>query len=342
MHDNDARHRASGPLVSASTEPEQFFARLFQSDGPPRALDRDGLHGQTPNESELLWVDLEDPSDELLQEVWDACALPRQALAFADAGTMPEVGQAGDHFWVRCVAINDQREKELMSGTMLVRVAGPNRVVTLHRDRIDFLAGLRRDCRQVTLGSMCAESFVATLLDRQLAGYFQAVSDYEGAIEHLEVEMLDRDVGDNISELQRLRRWASRLRRMLAPHRSVFGVMSRPDFRHSDNTLAARHFVALDTRFERAMDMVENARDLVIGSFELFSSQTALRTNDSMRMLTFVTVITGLLATFVGALGMNFDASFFQFRDGAFWMVVGGLFCFSLGAFALGRARLWF
>ena len=44
------------------------------------------------------------------------------------------------------------------------------------------------------------------------------------------------------------------------------------------------------------MDMVENARDLVVGSFELLSSQTAIKTNNSMRTLTFATVITGILA----------------------------------------------
>ncbi len=331
---------ASTPDVP--TGPDGFFARLFQSDAPPRALDDRLLGAHPPSDSELLWVDLEDPSDELLHQVWQTCGFPDQAMDFVEGGTTPGVGQAGDCFWVRCVAINDQQQKELMSGVVLVCVARPNRVVTLHRGEVEFLSELRHTCREVVLGGMCAESFVATVLDRQLAGYFQAVSDYEGAIEHLEVEMLDRAVGDNIAELQRLRRWASRLRRMLAPHRNVFGVMSRPDFRHSDNTLAARHFVALDTRFERAMDMVENARDLVIGSFELFSSQTALRTSDSMRMLTFVTVITGLMATFVGALGMNFDASFFQLRDGAFWLVIGGLFCFALGAFTLGKARRWF
>ena len=40
---------------------------------------------------------------------------------------------------------------------------------------------------------------------------------------------------------------------------------------------------------------VRDLRELVIGSFELFSNQTALRTNDSMRLLTFVTVVTGVI-----------------------------------------------
>jgi len=109
----------------------------------------------------------------------------------------------------------------------------------------------------------------------------------------------------------------------------LFGALSRPDFRPSESREAERQFFALDTRFERAMDMIENARALVIGSFELFSGQVALRTNGSMRVLTFVNVIAGVLATFVGALGMNFEASLFQPRDAGFWLIVGGLLLFS-------------
>lgn len=95
-------------------------------------------------------------------------------------------------------------------------------------------------------------------------------------------------------------------------------------------------------RFERALDMVENARDQVLGTFELFSNQTALRTNQAMRVLTFVTVVTGLMATIVGALGMNFGTHFFQSDDAGFYGVIAGLVALAAGAFVLGRRQRWF
>ncbi|MGE8280886.1 MAG: CorA family divalent cation transporter, partial [Stenotrophomonas sp.] len=113
-------------------------------------------------------------------------------------------------------------------------------------------------------------------------------------------------------------------------------------FRPSEDRQAERHFVALDTRFERAMDMIENARELVIGSFELFSGQVALRTDGTMRVLTFVTVVAGVLATFVGALGMNFQAGVFESKDVGFWSVVGGLLLFSAAVTVFARRRRWF
>jgi Mg2+ and Co2+ transporter CorA len=328
----------AGPAAGAG-----YHARLYDAEGVSRAVPLEELAALRVSDEQMLWIDLEGADPHLLGDVWRDCGLPGPARAFVMEGTSPEVGQQGEYFWVRCVAVGDTREGHTMSGCVLHCVAGPNRVVSIHRQAIPFIAALREQRNgDVPIGGLSSESFVATLLDRQLGTYFEAVSDYERAIERLEVGILASRAHGSLPELQRLRRWASRMRRMLAPHRSVFGVMSRPDFRPSEGRSADRHFVALDTRFERAMDMVENARELVLGSFELFSSQTALITNDTMRVLTFVTVITGLLATVVGALGMNFDASFFKTQDAGFWWAVGCLAFLTAVALVLGRWRRWY
>lgn len=319
-----------------------FFGRLFRSNAPPRELGLDDINRCAVDEDELLWIDLQAPDPDMLDHVWDVCQLPASARSFLESGTTPAVERENGHFWVRTVPIAPANGRELPSGVLLVCVAGTDKVVSIHAEEIPFLAALREGAHGAVIGSLTSESFVATLLDRQLSGYFEAVNDFECAIEHLESDMSTNDIEANINELQRLRRWASRLRRMLAPHRSVFGALSRPDFRPSESRDAERHFVALDTRFERAMDMIENARELVIGSFELFSGQVALRTNGTMRVLTFVTVLAGVLATFVGALGMNFEASIFKAKDAGFWSIVTGLLIFSIVMILLGRRRRWF
>ena len=90
------------------------------------------------------------------------------------------------------------------------------------------------------------------------------------------------------------------------------------------------------------MDMVENARDLVVGSFELFSSQTALTANETMKVLTFVTVVIGMLAVIGGILGMNFEAPFFKTGVVGFSVAVGLMLVLAAGAVLLGHRRRWF
>jgi len=329
-----------GAAEDATGTGAAFFCRLFDARGQSQVVSRCALRACQPARDTLAWVDLCNPSDADIDAVWAAWQLPPAARPFLDGGTVPEVGQSEAFFWVRAVVAGGG-DKDRINGVVLVCVAGADRVVTFRREQVAFLQDMRVQ-QPGRVGVLGAESFVATVLDRLLGSYFKAIDEHELAIERLEVSILGKGACDALKELQRLRRWASRLRRMLAPHRVVFGAMSRPDFRPDEGHEADRHFTALDMRFERALDMVENARDQVLGSFELFSNQTALRTNEAMRVLTFVTVVTGLMATIVGALGMNFGAGLFDSGDAGFYGVIAGLLAMALGAFALGRRQHWF
>lgn len=318
-------------------------ARLYRSDNRDENIDLSALAKLSPAKDELLWVDLQDPAEDCLREVCASLGVHQDAVdEFSDPSTMPGLGKAADQFWLRVVPVAE--EDGLNSqGQLLLIAAGANWVMSVHREPIDFIDQLRkRERMDSDLGGLSAESFVAALLDWHLSTYFEALSEFEVAVERMEVGILSDRPRDCLPELRVLRKAASRLRRMLAPHRAVFGALSRPDFRPAEDGAAARHFAALDTRFERAMDMVENARDLVIGSFELLTSRTGIDTNQSMRTLTFVTVVTGVLAVIAGALGMNFDASFFDTRDLGFAIAAGVMLVLAGIALWFGRRRSWF
>lgn len=317
-------------------------ARLFGDEMPGRDLDCSELPELRLDDRMLLWVDLSQPDADMLDIVWSALDLPQAARTFLeDGGTTPCVRKYSGFFAVRAVATDNDCLS--LQGRVLTMLAGHNVVVSIHDQAVPFIDEIRQhNADQTDVGGLCAESFVAAMLDWHLSTYFDAAADFEMAVERLEVDILADRHRDCLPELRRLRRIASRMRRMLSPHRAVFGALSRPDFSPAEDRSAERHFVALDTRFERAMDIVENARELVIGSFDLFSSQTALKTNDAMRILTFVTVVTGVLAVIAGALGMNFNAELFQTRASGFWTAVVGMGLLAGGAIAYGKWRRWF
>ena len=319
----------------------RFQIRLFDSVAADRDLQLAEISSLQLRDDQLLWIDVCPPHSSLAA-LWSELELPDAALRFVTSGSSPALESAGTTFWLRVVAVSDHAQGAL-AGAVLGIAADRNRVVTVHAEAIDFIdAAWSREDAGTTLGRLPAESFVASLLDAQLTTYFSAAAAYEKSIDAIEHEILSGNTASGLAELRRLRQWASRFRRMLAPHRTVFGAMSRPDFSPSDSELADRHFAAIDTRFERAMDVAENTRELVLGSFELFSSQTALQTNQRMKALTFVTVITGALATLVGIMGMNFEAGFFETADRGFWIAIGGLATVTVAALWVGRWQKWF
>jgi len=128
---------------------------------------------------------------------------------------------------------------------------------------------------------------------------------------------------------------------MMSAHRAVFAAMDRPDFRPSADGAVNEHFQTLDVHFQRAMDAVEGTREMVIGSFELFSNQTALRTNDVIRVLTVVTALMGGLAVIAGVLGMNFNLPIFETGWPGFAIAVGSMLVLAVAGLVLARWRRW-
>lgn len=318
-------------------------AVLFDvANGGERRLSIADLEGLRVGPEQMLWVDLCGAGDDLVAQVWEALGLPECRLA---GNGHPELARMGSRFSLRVVAVRGSPTLGF-EGDVLDVCAGDNIVVTSHAAPLAFLEELRgadeagRDGR-AELGWLSAESFAATVLDAHLATYFEAVSAFEMAVERLEMEIFDDRRQECLGPLRELRRAASRLRRMLAPHRAVFAALSRPDFRPDEGAKADRHFRSLDVRFERAMDMVENCRDLVMGSFDLFSNQTALRMNRTMYVLTFATVVLGLMAVVVGAFGMNFETRVFELDHG-FSLTAGALALLGLAALLFARWRRWF
>ena len=321
---------------------------LFDADRDDQVLDEASIDPAALQEQQLLWVDVEDDDSEVAEPVVERLVRRLRLGATAPAllrtlDGRPHLHNVGDWFLVQVTAVEHEGGLRF-GGRNVVLVCGRNFVLTLHRGPVAFLDQLRhREHGDTRLGTLSAERFAGSLLDWQIESYLHAVTDFEAEVDRLEVAILTREgQGQALPDLAHLRRGASRLRRLLAPHRSVFGGMARPDFRPDVDPLADKQFRALEQRFERAMDAVENARELVVGSFELFATRTAQRTNETMRVLTFVTVLLGSLALAAGVLGMNFNAPFFQSGERGFWTTLAGMAGVVAIAVGIARRRRWF
>ncbi|MCY7355035.1 MAG: CorA family divalent cation transporter [Lysobacter sp.] len=340
-------------------------AMLFDADGKDSELDAAQIDSSRLSEHQLLWVDLCGDDDAALADVLARLGLGDHVAAVrAGLRGRPRVENFGEWFLLRASAIFDggdsQSDDDKPSDKQRPRraraahrrfsaqdfniVTGHNFVLSLHAEPLGFIDALReREQAETQLGVLSAESFTASLLDWQLATYFDAVSAFEAEVDQLEVNLLSRRrQRDYLPDLADLRRVVSRLRRTLAPHRNLFAALERPDFRPSkDNAAADTHFHQVGKRFDHAMEAVENARDLVVGSFELFATRAAQRTNDNMRRLTFATVLIGTLAVLAGILGMNFSVAFFDSGAKGFWSAIAGMVTLAVAALAVAHARDW-
>lgn len=215
-------------------------------------------------------------------------------------------------------------------------------MVTAHHDPIEFLDEFRARVEGDTaLGQIEAPSFLAALLDWQIGTYFASMDELERAVDVLDEQALRNDDRANLlHDLVRFRHRIAMVRRALSPHREVFAALAPPDFEVLAASQSAAHFRSLQDRLERAISAVENAREMLIGSFELYMTQTAQRTNDVMRVLTIVNVVLLPAVVLAGVMGMNFKVGFFDISS-LFWVVIAAMVGIGVVTTWLAHRRGW-
>lgn len=325
------QHNNSG---SEPTTEHRIEAVLFERDLDGHRVGLEDLDGRGRlDDDQLLWIDVTLGS---VGGIPDALARYGIEARYLQPGDTSLTTTSGDWSYLYARALNSAAATHFSEEALVVGI-GHNVVVTAHHRPIDFLVSvLENQAGQLRVGSLHAGSFAASLLDRMLTDFLDARDEFESAVDRIELQVLRRPQSHHLSNLQQLRRRASKLRRFLAVQRDMFDALARPDFDPRQSREVARHWQLLSARYFKVMVSVESARDLVNGSFDVYTSRVAHGTNETMRLLTLVTVVLGTLAVIAGVMGMNFKAGLFESGDAGFWWTAGGMLAFAAVAIAVG------
>jgi Mg2+ and Co2+ transporter CorA len=323
-------------------------ALLYSADAPDRELDELAqVEVGALTDRQLLWIDLASAEPAEREQVARFLGCEPGLLALdAHHKHRPTLANYGNLFRLTAMAVGLPQAHQKAQPRWMALLAGPNYVVSVHNGDIDFVEELRqREKGDTGIGALSAESFVASLLDWMLNSYFQALEVVVREIDSMEVAILGKrklGTGNRLLEtLIEARRRVAEVRRLLIAHRDVFYGLARPDFMATEKPETRPHFIALNSRLERAEDDVDHTRELVVGAFELLSMRAAQKTNDTMRVLTFVTVLLGSLALFAGVMGMNFELAFFKSGQQGFLIVTGTMVAITVVSILVALWRKW-
>jgi magnesium transporter len=219
-------------------------------------------------------------------------------------------------------------------------VAAPNLVLSVHDGPIEALDLFAEHFHGDTLlGRLDAGSFLAALGDSVATTWFERIEEIERQVDHLdETAMRGPEEPRFLDEVLGLRRQIALVRRTLAPHREAFSQLARPDFELDERL--GKPWPGLIDRLERAIDAAENARELLVGSFDLYLGRAAQRTNTVMKALTVVSSVLLPSVVLAGIMGMNFKLPFFEDTRN-FWLVIGAMVALAVTILLVARSRRW-
>ena len=306
--------------------------------GHDEAIDIGAWKQRRLRDDELLWVDMTDPSESDIQSVVAALALPDATGQLLDddaEAPLTAVRAGAVEVVVRAPGV------ELDDEPRALRIlVGDDWVITSHRAPIGFLEERReriQDDREV--GRLSPVQFLIAVLNWHVDAYLQAAEQLEREVEALDDAAL-RTERDLLRRLVRMRRRIAQVRRTLAPHREVFAELARPDLLPDLAAGDREQLNAMVARLERAADAIANAREMLIGTFDVHMTRTAQRTNDIVRVLTWASVVLLPAGVIAGIMGMNFQVGFFE-DPTMFWVVLAAMVSIAIGTLLAARLRGW-
>lgn len=331
-------------------------ARLYDADGRDREIDPEPEIADRIKDRQLLWIDVEGRDRADLETLMSAVGIGRHlAERLAEERGRADLTQYADHIHLVIETMEsgardgdgdrdgdgartgddadlDRRELDV--------VAGRNWVVTVHGVSMPVLGRIDDLTRGDThFGALDAAGFIAAIVDETLAGYLELAEEIEREIDRLDERALrTRPRDDVLARIVNLRRRIGAIRRTLTPHRLAFAALARPEMElHAE---LGRPWPGLTDRLDRAIDAVENLRDLLLGTYEIHMGRAAQDANEVMKRLTLLSAVLLPAVVLAGIMGMNFRIDFFESSTN-FWVVVGVMVMFGVSLLAAARWRGW-
>jgi magnesium transporter len=328
----------------AGAAAEHFRVRRFDADRIDDELTFDEAISSKPGRRQLLWIDIAgDLSSSEAEILAGRFKLdPRTRRALQTAGDHPHLALSGGYFHLRVAA--EPEHADAAKTKWLDVIAGRNVVISQHRAPIRFLDDLDdRIEADTTLGDLDSATFVATMLDSTVTSYFHAADAIEDVVDQFDERSLGEDGRrELLADLVAVRRRIAMLRRVLTDHRQVFASLASADLAQVVGSPdSASGFQPVAIRFEGAVAAVEASRDLLLGSFDVYMTRTAQRTNDIMKVLALATVLLLPGSLVAGLLGMNVSVPLAKDDPLSFWIVVGGVLLFIAALLVAARRRRW-
>jgi magnesium transporter len=295
--------------------------------------------------SKLLWVDIDRSAGDDSAEVAERFDLSQATRARLDASEgRPVFADYGRYLHVTTYSPAEEEDEEEDEEELVALecVVGENWVVTAHDQPVEVLKDFaERVSGSGDTGELDGPAFLATLLEWVLGAYTGAFERIEQRLEEFDVQaMRGQGADEDIEQLIAMRRKVGTLRRALAAHRSALTALTHPELEALGNNASGERFLSLMRRFEATVQEARDAREAIVGSFDVLIARTGHKTNHIMKVLTLTSVILLPGAVLAGLMGMNFKIGLFSHIWG-FYAVVTIVLSIAIVALGIAKLKEW-
>jgi magnesium transporter len=256
----------------------------------------------------VLWVDLDQPTDEEIKLVLEG-VFNFHPLAIEDCVTpssLPKIEDYDDYLFMVTHAVDFTRSDKFAT-TELDLFLGKEFLVTFHRTPLRSVAtALERVAKSTARGP---DRLAHTLLDHLVDNYQPVMDELRAELEELEENALARDSAQQklVTELLAVRSDFSRLRAIVRPQRDIIDRLARGDSKFIRPILLP-YFRDLRDNLARLDDTTAGYHERLMMAFDIHLNKAAFEANEGIKFLTAITAVTIPIMVIGTWYGMNFES----------------------------------
>jgi magnesium transporter len=274
-----------------------------------RDLELEALRLVQADKGLIIWVDLENPTDEEIKAVLENL-FQFHPLAIEDCVTpspLPKIEDYEDYLFMVTHAVDYSREDKFAS-TELDLFLGKEFLVTFHRTPLRSVSALtERLAKNAGLGPRGPDRLAHSLLDLLVDNYTPMLAELHTELEEMEDIVLTKESDKEfVSELLQVRGDFTKLRQIIRPQRDIIERLSRGDSKFIRAKLLP-YFRDLRDNLARLEENVTGYHERLMMAFDIYLNKAAGEANEGIKFLTALTAITLPVVVIGTWYGMNFD-----------------------------------
>lgn len=258
------------------------------------------------NSNHVLWVDVSNPSSKDLECLQEQFGFHHLAIEDCrNAHQRPKIEDYHGYYFIVLYEADLTERNELILRELSLFL-GSNYVVTVHHSPIQSLVNGEKLWRDwADIAEQGAGLLAYLIIDAVVDKYFPILDAMSDRMDDLEDLLFDHNETETIEGIFQIKKQLLQLRRSVTPLRDVFNVLLR-----REQPLFSRevsyYFHDIFDHLIRVADSIDNLRDLLGSTMDVYLSLQGNRMNMVMKRLTALSTILMTAALIPGIYGMNF------------------------------------
>ena len=314
IHADHDGHMAVATLIDGTLEAWDDAAALEALSG--------GLVDRVREAKGAGWIDLTAPTAAQVERVASLLGLhPLIAEDILEGNQRPKLEVTGDVVHIVMFALDDGEEVRTHEIDL---VLGPAFLLSAHPADWDPRSGHGFKTGLAAILKAGPDHVLWAVCDEIVDAYFPFADRMEDTIDALQDTVMERTDRSTLAEVFKLKREVIEVRRAVTPVREVLNQLTNRDLALIDPG-ELLYFRDIYDHVIRLTDEIDNQRELVTATLDVYLSQVNNNLSLIMKRLTGVTVIVAGIGAIAGIFGMSEAGAAFKGAEAfGFWAVTTG------------------